>query len=133
MFKEGSKIFGITKMRCPKCHQGDLFETKNPYDLKNMSKMHSHCSACGQSYNPEPNFYYGAMYMSYVYSVGIFIMVYASTAIFFDFGVWETIGILTGILVVLSPLIFRLSRSSYIHIFIHYNKAIAQSARKKNG
>lgn len=133
MFKEGSKIYGITKMKCPKCHQGDLFETKNPYDLKNMSKMHSHCSVCGQSYNPEPNFYYGAMYMSYVYSVGIFIIVYASSALFFDLGVWETIGILTGILVILSPLIFRLSRSSYIHIFIHYNKTIAQSVKKKNG
>ena len=130
MFKEGSKIYGIAKMKCPKCHQGDLFKTKNPYDLKNMSKMYSHCGVCGQTYNPEPNFFYGAMYMSYVYSVGIFIVVYASSTLFFNLGVWQTIGLLTGILVLLSPLIFRLSRSSYIHLFIHYNLKIANSVRR---
>ena len=129
MFKESSKIYGITKMKCPKCHQGDLFETKNPYDLKHMSKMHSHCPVCKQSYNPEPNFYFGAMYISYAYSVGIFITVYVLTSIFFSLSVWETIGILTSILFILSPLVFRLSRSSYIHIFIHYNKKIADSVR----
>ncbi len=129
MFKEGSKIYGITKMKCPKCHQGDLFETKNLYDIKNMSKMHSHCPVCKQTYNPEPNFYYGAMYMSYVYSVGIFIMVYVLTSIFFDLTVWETIAVLTSILVLLSPLMFRLSRASYIHIFIHYDPKIANAVR----
>jgi len=130
MFKEGSKIYGIAKLKCPKCHQGDLFETKKMYDIKNMSKMHSHCPVCKQTYNPEPNFYYGAMYMSYAYSVGVFIVVYIMSSLFLDLGVWGTVGLLTGILVLLSPLVFRLSRASYIHIFIHYNRKIADSVRR---
>ncbi|MCT4622055.1 MAG: DUF983 domain-containing protein [Schleiferiaceae bacterium] len=122
MFTKGSKVYGITRMKCPRCHEGDLFESKNAYDFKNMAKMHEECPVCKQSFSPEPNFYYGAMYVSYAYSVALFVAVYVISAVFLDLGIWATISLLAGVLLVLSPYLFRLSRSTYIHIFVKYDK-----------
>ena len=126
MFGKGSKVYSIFKMKCPKCNEGDLFLNKNPYHFGDMTKMHESCDSCGQSYSPEPNFYYGAMYVSYGFSVALFVAVYIISAVFFALGIWETIGVLAAVLVLLAPYLFRLSRSTYLNIFVHFDKEATQ-------
>ena len=53
-----------------------MFQNPNPYRLDSMFEMHADCSVCGLDYEPEPNFYYGAMYVSYAYTVALFVAVY---------------------------------------------------------
>ena len=128
MFGKGSKVYSIFKMKCPKCNAGDLFVNKNPYKFSEMSKMNESCDTCKQNYSPEPNFYYGAMYVSYGFSVALFVAVYIISAVFFGLGIWETIGVLAVVLISLSPYLFRLSRSTYINLFVHYDKEAIQKA-----
>ena len=125
MFGKGSKIYSITQSKCPACHEGDIFESAHAYDLKNMSKTYTHCSECGQAYEPEPNFFYGAMYVSYAYAVALFVAIYIIGAVFLGLGMWPIIGLLLGSLVVLAPLLFRLSRVTWMNIFIHYKEGSA--------
>lgn len=122
MFGKGSKLYSIFAMKCPRCHEGDLFKTKSAYDLKNISAMHERCSKCDQNYSPEPNFYYGAMYVSYGYTVALFVAIFIISSVFLNLGMWYTVGILAIALFLLSPYLFRLSRSTYINIFVHYKE-----------
>lgn len=107
--------------------EGDIFLDNNPYHLKNMSKMHARCSECNQNFEPEPNFYFGAMYVSYAYTVALFVAVYIIVEVFLGLGMWAMLGALGGVLVLLSPLLFRLARITWLSIFVHYDKeAIAK-------
>ena len=122
MFRKVSKAYAILGMKCPRCHEGDLFLKKNPYDLKNMSKMHDRCPVCDQNYNPEPN-------LSYAYTVALFVAVYVISSVFLGFGTWTTVAILSILLVFLSPFLFRLSRSTYINMIIGYRPNIKKNTK----
>lgn len=126
MFGKGSKVYGIFKMKCPRCHEGDFFKTRNPYNFKSMADMHARCPVCDQSYEPEPNFYYGSMYVSYGYTVAIFIAVYVIVNNFLGLGMWPLLGILALVLIVLGPVLFRLSRITWLSLFVKYNPTKAK-------
>ena len=59
----------ILKKKCPKCHKGNLFINSNPYKLSGLHKMPKYCPDCGQSFEPEPGFYTGAMYVNYAFTL----------------------------------------------------------------
>ncbi len=132
MFGKGHKLYSIFKAKCPKCHEGELFLDANPYHLKNMGMMHDQCPVCRQPSEPEPNFYYGAMYVSYAYTVALFIATYVLASWIYGLGMWPTIGLLTGLLVILGPYLFRLSRITYLNFFVHYDpEAASQDAHNR--
>ncbi len=82
--------------------------------------MPKRCPKCNMSYEPEPNFFYGAMYVSYAYTVAIFVATYIIASVWGGLGMWETIGCLFGSLLLLGPMVLRLSRSTYIHLVIPF-------------
>lgn len=123
---KGSKFYSIIKAKCPACHEGEMFNDPNPYHLKTLADMPSHCSVCDQVYEPEPNFYYGAMYVSYAYTVAISVAIYIIVAVFLGLGMWETIIALGVILVGFSPVLFRISRSTWLNIFVHFKPKAQQ-------
>ena len=115
--KELGKFQAIVQMKCPRCHQGELFKPSTS-SLKEVFEMPDQCGECGQNYMPEPGFYYGAMFISY----GIWIwfcVIFGFTAIWF-FGM--TVNQATLLLVVISAIcfvwLFRISRSIWAHIAI---------------
>jgi uncharacterized protein (DUF983 family) len=121
--KKGSKIYSILNNKCPRCHEGDFFITRNAYNLKRFSKMPASCPVCGQSYEPEPGYYYGAMYVSYGFNVGILVAVWvAASVLFSDFNVWWFVGIAGFTGLALTPLTFRISRLTWINFFVKYQK-----------
>jgi hypothetical protein len=83
-----------------------------------MDKMCQNCPVCGEPSEPEPNFYYGAMYVSYAYTVALFV----------SMTMWPTIGLLILVLVALGPYIFRLSRITYLNFFVDYDKDAASKS-----
>lgn len=121
-------LSAILKNKCPHCRQGDLFIEPNPYNLKHTMKMPDRCPVCGQQYELQTGFYFGTGFVSYAMAVAL-------TAITFVIW-WFTIGMSvsdnrvfwwlilnTVILVIVQPLLQRLSRSIWIAIFVRYDGA----------
>lgn len=121
--------------RCPRCHQGELFLHKNPFNFRKLGKMPPSCPVCGQDFVIEPGFYFGASYISYAFNVAWLIPSFLFTKFVLD---WELQTYMIFVLILLpglTPLIFRLSRSVWIHIFVKYDPAFssqtAQGAEEK--
>ncbi|GAA0879876.1 hypothetical protein GCM10009119_28450 [Algoriphagus jejuensis] len=90
--------------------------------------MNTHCATCGQSFDPEPGFYFGAMFVSYGVNTAFFIAVWAVLALLVEDYSLTTLLVLLGISVlVFLPLTFRLSRSIWIAVFVPFQKAAAQN------
>jgi uncharacterized protein (DUF983 family) len=125
-----SKLAAILTNRCPACHEGDLFESP-AYDLKNMANMHASCPKCGCDFKREPGFYFGAAYVSYALTVGLWIAVIVALITFDALG-WIEYSFfdnpltffITGIvmLLLLLPVLYRNSRSIWIHIFVKFGE-----------
>lgn len=111
--------------------EGDIYPDNNPYHLKKLSDFNERCNVCDQNFEPEPNFYYGAMYVSYGYTVALFVAVYIIFSIWMDWSMWPTVSALGVILVILGPFLFRLSRTTWLSLFVHYDKDAADRWQKE--
>lgn len=63
------------------------------------------------NYEPEPGFYWGAMYITYGFNAGLAITV--SVILFLFFGnpdMWTYVGVIAALSVLLAPVFFRYSR-----------------------
>ncbi len=117
---KGTKLYSITRIKCPRCQEGEVFKDPNPYKMSRMFQMHDTCSHCGLRYEFEPGVFYGAMYVSYGYAVAIFVATYLLMSLFYNPGIWDIVTSLSIILILGSPLIFRLSRITWLNLFIKY-------------
>ncbi|MGB0175894.1 MAG: DUF983 domain-containing protein [Owenweeksia sp.] len=82
--------------------------------------MKETCPHCGIRYEIEPAFFYGAMYVSYAYTVAIAVATYIIISWVYDPTVWEILIALVAILLLGSPLLFRLARITWMNLFIKY-------------
>lgn len=117
-----SFISSALAQKCPKCRKGELFHSK-AYNLKSFTNMHESCSVCKQAYVLEPSFYDGAMYVSYAIQVALFVSVFVAIQVLYPKAAiaWYIGGIIT-LVILLYPIIFRLSRSFWIHFFVSYDE-----------
>jgi uncharacterized protein (DUF983 family) len=107
----------VLQCKCPQCREADMF-TSRAYDLKHFGDMPSHCPRCDFRYEREPGFFYGAMYVSYALSVGIFLTTVFILYFFAGDPALEVYVISVGVMaVVLYPLTFRYSRVIFVNIF----------------
>lgn len=93
--------------------------------------MHKKCDHCGQNFEPEPGFYFGAAYVSYGLTVALWVSLFVALVVFDSWGLISfsfeddpilLMGLGIGLLVVLLPLLYRLSRSIWISMFVKYDK-----------
>ncbi|MEP0367581.1 MAG: DUF983 domain-containing protein [Cyclobacteriaceae bacterium] len=112
------KLFqAIIQCKCPQCREGNMF-TNKPYDLKRFGKMPENCPKCDFRFEREPGFFYGAMYVSYALSVGIFLTTVFVLYFLLDDPSIETYVISVGVMaIVLYPLTFRYSRVIFVNLF----------------
>ena len=131
MFKKGSKLYSILFNKCPKCHEGDFMREKNMFKLHKAFKMKETCSVCGLKYMIEPSFFYGAMYVNYALTVGIGIITFIISTLFFNLKLIESLLPIIIVLFLTAPVSLRLSRIIWINFFVHF----APESRKntKNG
>jgi hypothetical protein len=82
--------------------------------------MPEYCPHCHLKYEQEPGFFWGAMYVSYALAVAIdlptFLVLYALAGLTFN----QALAGVVGITIFLVPVVFRLSRSIWIHMFVRY-------------
>jgi uncharacterized protein (DUF983 family) len=121
IFSKGTKLHSIFKFKCPRCQEGAVFEEKNPYKFGKLFKMHETCPHCGLRYEIEPSFFYGAMYVSYGYSVALFVATYIIMNLIYEPEITDIIIALTVVVLVLAPLVLRLSRITWLNLFVKYD------------
>jgi uncharacterized protein (DUF983 family) len=113
-----SRLSSIFQMTCPRCHQGKMFES---LEIRHPLKMNKVCTVCGQKFEPEPGFYYGAMFISYIF-IGFFSLGFVGLCVFYFH---LSVDLAFGILLVCLALMFlwnlRFSRSLWIHLVIRYD------------
>ena len=117
--KKGNKLYSIFLFKCPRCHEGDVFLNQNPYSFKQFFDMPRHCSKCNLKYEPEPGFFYGAMYVSYSLSIALSGFVWFLLSLF-GVNFWTIIWTIVGVLVMAIPVLFKISRVIWMNFFIHY-------------
>ena len=129
MLKKGLKLNSILTGTCPKCQEESMYAGKNLYNPEFTIKMNEQCSHCGLHYKIEPSFFYGSMYVSY--GLGVALGVAAFIIFYFGFKTnikTAFIGIASS-LILLMPVIMRLSRNIWINIFISYDKDWKEKAK----
>jgi len=106
--------------KCPRCRKGNIFV--KPLDVLNPLEMPEKCTMCGQATEPEPGFYYGAMFISY--AIASFILLPTTLILLFHFKLsLTTTFIIMGIIMVVMFLkLLRGSRSLYFHLMVKYDK-----------
>ena len=127
-----TRLASILWMKCPKCQEGDLYASQNPYNLGQLTEMHKACKVCGESFTREPGFYFGAAYVSYALTVAIWVAVLVALMTFDALG-WINFSffenpitfILSGIITLLLslPYLYRVSRSIWIHMFVSFDRS----------
>ena len=126
-----STALALLQLRCPRCHTGQLFS----YPASNITKfaqMPAQCPACGQSFEPEPGFYFGSMYITFFFNVATFLV--AGIVLYYLFDnpdTWVYVLVVAGLTLLFTPLILRYSRALMLYLFggAQYNK---NWARRRN-
>ena len=84
--------------------------------------MPGKCPVCGEDFEREPGFYWGAMMVSHATTTAIAVVIHVTSFYFYG---WDVLpSIITNIvtLLILIPVIFRNSRAALINIFVNYDK-----------
>ncbi len=71
---EPNKGLAILKAKCPQCQSGKMFK-KSALKLNGFTEMFDTCSICGLTYEVEPGFFWGAMYVSYGITTGMMLVI----------------------------------------------------------
>jgi hypothetical protein len=67
-----------------------MYVNPNAYAVSDTMKMHEHCGHCGLRYKMEPNFFFGAMYVSYALAVAICVAVFVIALRSHSSGYWPS-------------------------------------------
>ncbi|MCC5938784.1 MAG: DUF983 domain-containing protein [Lunatimonas sp.] len=105
----------ILGCKCPHCRQGDLFPVP-VYSFLKLTAVNRQCAICGEEFAPEPDFFYGAMYISYALSVALFISIMVALNVLFeDPALMLYIGSVVFFNMLLLPLMLRYSKTLYLY------------------
>jgi len=114
-----NKLQSMFKMKCPRCRKGDLFV--KPFNISAPLNMHKNCLVCNQSTEPEPGYYFGAMFISYIWTGWLCLFSVGFTMIFLKWSIAQSFALLIAAFVLTFFWIMRVSRSIYINIDIPYD------------
>jgi hypothetical protein len=119
-------FLNLLACKCPRCRLGDMFMDKNPWNLKNTMKMHKECPVCGQSFEPEVGFYFGAGYVSYALTVALCVATLVAWWVLIGFSFsdnrffyWLIFNAV--FLIALQPYLMRISRTGWLAFFTRYD------------
>lgn len=117
---------GILKGVCPVCGKEHIFQSSGFFSFK-PPKMHENCPHCGFVYEKEAGFFWGAMFVSYAFTVVEIIATILISRLFFSGDldtrvVWPVVAVI----ILLSTFNYKLSRIVWIYFFApktKHNKA----------
>ncbi|SIT17578.1 Uncharacterized conserved protein, DUF983 family [Filimonas lacunae] len=121
-------IWSVFTNKCPRCRQGKLFVSDNAYALKGSKyiKMHTNCPTCGQQTEIEVGFYYGTSYVSYALGVAFSVAMFVAWWVLLGISIYDNslfwyLGVNSVLLLLLQPVLMRLSRTLWLSWFVKYD------------
>lgn len=124
-------VSSVLQLKCPKCRQGDLFCNKKIYQYNHFFDMPKKCPKCGQDFQIETGFYYGAMYVSYAITIALIVAVFIALIVFNIFSI-ELFLLLDFIVLLISlPYVFKVSRSIWIALMIKFDSKAVENYERK--
>ena len=119
-------IKSIFQLKCPKCRGSKIFI--EPFELAKPLAMPKTCSVCNQKFEPEPGFYFGAMFLSYIISGWVLLGIALILVFYFKMSVTGAMLIVLLVSALFYIKLLRLSRSIWIHLMVKYDpKAVSVS------
>ncbi len=119
-----NKLSSIYNYKCPRCRQGDLFV--KPFNVKAPLDMFDKCSHCAQKIEPEPGYYFGAMFISYGMTVWTILGIVGFCMMVLGWSIEVAFSLVILFTIITFFWVARISRSIYIHLDIKYNKELGQ-------
>ncbi len=127
---EPSKGLAIFKAKCPQCQSGKMFK-KSALKLNGFTEMFDTCSVCGLTFEVEPGFFWGAMYVSYGITTGMMLIVGALVFILskHNAGFWGYIIPIFLAMFSSIPFTYRYSRVLMLYYFspVSFNKDLVNN------
>ncbi|GHB50326.1 DUF983 domain-containing protein [Mongoliitalea lutea] len=101
--------------KCPRCREGNMFPTSLMSYTK-LTEVHHKCPTCNAVLTPEPDFFYGAMYISYAFSVALMVSIFVAINVLFGRSPLSYYVITIIVFnVILVPLMLRYSKVLYLY------------------
>lgn len=113
-------LSSILKYKCPACREGALFI--EPFNYKSPLDMPEKCTVCGQRTSPELGFYYGSMFISYIGTGFIYLIIISICVWGFDLSINQSFVVLILFAALTYFKTARLARSVWIHLMVKYKK-----------
>ena len=110
-----------------------MFVVKNPFRLRHLDDMPPRCPLCGEDFQREIGFYYGAMMISHASTTVLAVIVHAVVFYFYGWALLPNLLPITVIILVLFPVIFRSSRAIWINMFCSYDPRAIQNKDQAGG
>ena len=124
-----NRMQSIWNMKCPQCRQGDLFV--KPFEFSKPLNMHKYCEKCNKNLEPEPGYYFGAMFISYGWTAWLCIFTVGFTMIFLKWSIGQSFALLIGSMAISFFWVMRISRSIYANVDMRYDPEIAKQVENK--
>jgi uncharacterized protein (DUF983 family) len=125
VFSKGSKFHSVAHLKCPRCQEGDLFETPT-FSFRKSFDMPKNCPNCDQRYELESGFYYGAMFISYILTAFMMFGFFAILKFLLGLSITVSFVVCTLAITFLFIWIFRVSRAVWINFFVDFRKPKVQ-------
>ena len=113
-------VSSIFKYKCPRCREGKLY--REPFQFSKPLDMVDRCEVCGQKTEPEPGFYYGAMFLSYIATGFLYLFIIGFCLIVLKWTVNQSFLLLLAFVALTYFKTARLSRSVWIHLVVKFEK-----------
>ncbi len=131
LFRKSSKAYSIFYLKCPRCHEGETFETGSWSFVKPIDML-QRCPKCDLNYFPEPGYYYGAMFISYVWTGWFCLMFIGLFHWYLGWSQLASFSLLIAFLAINFIYIFRISRLMWINVNVKYDPQAIEKFRKKS-
>jgi hypothetical protein len=86
--------------------------------------MYHKCQHCGHPYLPEPGFYYGAMFVGYIFTAWLAIGLVIVLHWVLGLGLELSFAILIGLYALFFVYFFRLARALWLNIVFKYDPGL---------
>ena len=120
---KGTKLYSIFTGKCPVCHSGKMYKSSNAYKFSETLLMNERCPHCDIKFKIEPSFFYGAMYVSYAVGIIFAAIPFAISYFILKLSRLNIFLSIVGTLILLLPIIVRLSRNIWINLFLKFDKS----------
>lgn len=110
------RLSSLFKEKCPNCEKANVFESKGNIFTFKFPEMNKKCPNCAHTFEIEPGYFYGAMFVSYGLVV-LEMFAFFLITIPFDITLNLRLAVIIIPMILLSVVNFRYSRIIWMYLF----------------